>query len=227
MKPAFKLAFFALVALVVYLFSSGGGHRARTYWQAPPVSPPPARPSQPAVSTQTIPAGDEYQQLLSIWQKREGLEDWKITLRVVRQSELPRGSDGDIDWSQQPGAAVIRILCASDMASIYGWWPSELHRENELVIVHELMHLLLRPLGDRNWSRGEEARYEAVTEALAKMLLNRRVPGGVPEAQYINREINYGPWKPAPEAKKQVMLQLIRAIHATAEDDALALLARN
>lgn len=79
---------------------------------------------------------------LSVWQKRQGLEQWKIDLRIVRQSELESGEDGDVEWWGTPGTATIRVLCAADMESIDGLSPASVRRETELVIVHELMHLV-------------------------------------------------------------------------------------
>jgi hypothetical protein len=84
---------------------------------------------------------------LKVWQKREGLQDWKINLRVVRKSELPGYIDGDVNWWQKPGTATIRVLCAADLARTEGMSPSEVRHETELIIVHELMHLTLYPLG--------------------------------------------------------------------------------
>ena len=167
----------------------------------------------------------DLQGWLSVWQKREGLDQWKINLRVVRQGELGSGNDGDVIWSEDTGTARMRVLCAADMPKTGPSTPSEIRRESELVIVHELMHLLLVPIsGNWNWSREENDRAEAVTEAFSEMLLQRRVPGGLSEAQFINGQMSRWPGKPAPEAKRQVMLKLVRAMQAVAEDDVTALL---
>jgi hypothetical protein len=156
---------------------------------------------------------------VALWQKREGLEQWKISVQIVRQSKLPPDVDGDVFWEGNPATAKIRVLCAADMERIYGWSPAEARRESELIVVHELMHLVLAPLdGGWNLSSTEEERLESVTEALAQMLLQRRVPGGVSEVQFINHQINGGPWKPAPEAKGQVILQLVGAMHTVSDD---------
>ena len=168
----------------------------------------------------------DLQGWLSVWQKREGLDQWKINLRVVRQGEVGSGNDGDVMWSADTGTARMRVLCAADMAKTGPSTPSEIRRESELVIVHELMHLLLVPISGNywNWSRAENDRGEAVTEAFSEMLLQRRVPGGLSEAQFINSQMSRWPGKPAPEAKRQVMLKLVRAMQAVAEDDVTALL---
>jgi hypothetical protein len=165
---------------------------------------------------------------LSVWQEREGLEGWDIDLRIVRQSEMRPNIIGDVDWWIPPGKAHIRVVCAEDLKSVYGETPSQVRSEMERVVIHELMHLVLSSLYDDGSGRAsawltsnpnDDARVEAITEALAVMLLSRRVPRGYSEAQFIRHEIDSGPWRPAADVRARVMLQLVRAMNAATEDD--------
>jgi hypothetical protein len=172
---------------------------------------------------------------LSLWQKREGLEQRDIRLRIVHQSEMPRNIIGDVEWWETPGEAHIRVVCADDLETVYGDTPAVVRYEVERTVIHELMHLVLAGLYDDGTGRGStwlsrnpayEARMEAITDNLAVMLLRRRVPGGVPVARYIARQISSGPWKPARDVRERIMLQIVRAMNASNEDDVLMLARR-
>lgn len=168
---------------------------------------------------------------LSVWQKREGLEGWNIELRIVRQSEMLPHIIGDVEWWETPGKVHIRVLCAEDLKTVYGQTPMQIRWQVERVVIHELMHLVLSGLyddgsgGGNAWLKSnpkDDARMEAITDALAVMLLSRRVPRGYSEAQFIRREIDSGPWQPAADVRARVMLQLVQAMNAATEDDVMA-----
>ena len=159
---------------------------------------------------------------LSVWQRREGLEQWKIRLRIVHRSELPRGTIGHVSWSAGayggPGAAEIRVLYPSEMASLYRLPP---RRWTEHAVVHELMHLVLAPLVEWIPPGAERSRVDDVVETLTKILVERRVPGGVSEAEFIDAQVSRAWWNGTPEVKKQVVLRLVRAMNAASEDNAI------
>ena len=162
----------------------------------------------------------------AVWQKREGLQNWKISVRIVRRAELPPGVVGDVywrnDWLDRRPSADIRVLCAEDLEGLFGETPAVARRESEETVVHELMHLVLSPLEIRN-SPVQKREVEVLTETFARMLFRRRVPGGEPEAQFIDAKIDGLRFKPSPKVKEQVMLQLVRAMDAVSEDDVVAL----
>lgn len=163
---------------------------------------------------------------VAVWQKREGLQNWKIAVRLARQDELPPRVVGDVDWrndwlDRRPSAS-IRVLCAEDLERIYGETPATARLESEETVVHELMHLVLSPL-EVPKSRAQKRQVEVLTETFALMLFQRRVPGGAPEAQFINARIDGLRMKPAPKVREEVMLQLVRAMDAVSEDDVVAL----
>jgi hypothetical protein len=173
---------------------------------------------------------------LALWQRRTGLEQWTIKLRIVHQNELPRGaaacvyqrvSGPDIDMRTlrriiSPGTAEIRVLYPAEMASIYHLSPRPWA---EHAVIHELMHLVLAPMvkwvpPDVGGKRAGDL-VDDVIEKLTTMLQQRRVPGGVSETRYINAQIDRVLWE--PELKGAVMLQIVRAMNAAREDDAIKL----
>jgi hypothetical protein len=177
----------------------------------------------------------DIQHWLAVWQKREGLEQRDIRLRIVRQSEMPRDIIGDVEWWETPGQAHIRIVCAEDLETVYGDTPAEALSEVERAVIHELMHLVLSGLYDDGSGRGNawlsslpalNARMDAITDNLAVMLLHRHAPGGLSVAQYVRRQVNSGPWNPDAEVKRRVMLQVVHAMNAASEDDVMAFFVR-
>src|SRR5437667_6525740 len=51
---------------------------------------------------------------LSRWQKRLNLEDWKISVAVVRASDLKPKTLGNIHWDSDKKTAIIRVLDTAD-----------------------------------------------------------------------------------------------------------------
>ena len=164
---------------------------------------------------------------VALWQKRAGLEQWKIRLRMVHQSELPRGAAAHITWSDgpygSPGTAEVQILYPAEMASIHHLSP---RRWTEHAVVHELMHLVLAPLIEWVPPGADKSHVEDVTDALATMLLERGVPGGASEAGFINAQVSRVSWNKSPGVKKRVMLQIVRAMNAAIEDDVMVIFAQ-
>lgn len=164
---------------------------------------------------------------VALWQKREGLEQWTIDARIVHKSEMPANTDGDVLYWASSHTANIRVLCATDMEAIYHLPPASARRESELVVVHELMHVLLGSLNTgQALSPAERDSVESVTESFAEMLLERRVPGSFTEAQFIDGQIRRLPFVSSPAAKQLVMLKLVRAMDAVSEDDVIGLVQR-
>ena len=161
---------------------------------------------------------------LSIWQRREGLQDWKINARIVGAGELERQTIGDVRWWEPTRTAEMRVLSAADLQRLYGYSAASVRTQTEETVVHELMHVVMRGLGNpASCPHAVMLRADAVNEAFAEMLFHRVVPGGVSEAQYIDRELALWPFAAAPDAKKAFMLELVRAMAAVSADDVAAL----
>src|ERR1044072_9686571 len=74
---------------------------------APPVPPETAR-------ERTMLAEKYAAERLSVWQKRVNLQDWNISLLVVRASELKPKTLGNIHWDADKKTAAIRVLDPAD-----------------------------------------------------------------------------------------------------------------
>jgi hypothetical protein len=105
--------------------------------------------AQPLVNTTpAATAGDRTAQAqsfaaerLSFWQGRLSLQDWKISVEVVRAIELKPHTLGNVHWDRDTKTAVIRVLDPAD----YHLPAPEILPDIEFTVVHELLHLELAP----------------------------------------------------------------------------------
>jgi hypothetical protein len=103
------------------------------------------------------------------WSQRLGLTEWKIQSKIVRIAQLPRGTVANIHWSLPRKTATIKVLHPADSTLP----QSEIVRDTELSVVHELVHLSMAKLPlDGNDTELEE---EAVKKlSLALMALDQK-----------------------------------------------------
>lgn len=104
---------------------------------------------------------------MKFWQKRLGLEEWNLALRVVRQTEIDRNSWGAAEWDPDSKSGTISVLDPRD----YNLKGGELKLDMECTIVHELVHIQVSPLA----ARDEHTREEVVNKIMVA-LLNRTCP---------------------------------------------------
>jgi hypothetical protein len=104
---------------------------------------------------------------MKFWQKRLGLEEWNLALRVVRQAEIDRNSWGAAEWDPDAKSGVISVLDPRD----YNLKGGELKLDMECTIVHELVHIQVSPLD----ARDEHTREEVVNKIMVA-LMNRTCP---------------------------------------------------
>lgn len=128
---------------------------------APPLSLTPHERSVMAESFTT--------EKLLAWQKRLNLADWKISVLVVRTSDLKPKTLGNIHWDGEKKTAIIRVLDPAD-------YKLPLHAmldDMEFTVVHELIHLelspVLSPLQRNDANRMEE---EHAVNHMAQALLD-------------------------------------------------------
>ena len=115
----------------------------------------------------TNPLESRLDRQMKSWQRRLGLEDWSLTLRLVRQSEIDRNSWGTAEWDPDARTGVINVLDPRD----YNLKGGDLKLDMECTIVHELVHIQVSPLGGHN----DGAREEVVNKLMAA-LINRPCP---------------------------------------------------
>ena len=95
---------------------------------------------------------------LGYWQRALSLQDWQVSVKLVRAGELDSGTLGDIDIAVEDKTAAIRILQEQDSDL-----PKRLARADQrLTVVHELVHLK-RMVEGATW-RNEAATVAETTE---------------------------------------------------------------
>lgn len=106
---------------------------------------------------------------LCAWQKRLNLSDWKISVMVVRTTDLKAKTLGNIHWDGVKKTAVIRVLDPAD----YKLPLQAMLDDMEFTVVHELIHLelspVLTPLQRNDANRMEE---EHAVNHMAQALLD-------------------------------------------------------
>jgi hypothetical protein len=100
------------------------------------------------------------------WQRRLSLEDWKIEAKIVRLSQLPKGTVANIHWSLPRKQATIKVLDSIDSTLA----KSDIVRDTELSVVHELVHLSMAKLPlDANNTELEEEAVKKISAALVAL----------------------------------------------------------
>ena len=118
----------------------------------------------------TLAAESFATEKLWLWQKRLNLEDWRISIEIMRAGELKSKTLGNIHWDSERKTAVIRVLDPAD----YHLPLREMLDDMEFTVVHELIHLELSPVlsslqrNDAN-RREEEHAVNHMADALLKL----------------------------------------------------------
>ena len=130
-----------------------------------------ASPQAPETARERTLLAEKYAaERLSVWQKRLNLQDWNISLLVVRSSELKPKTLGNIHWDTDKKTAVIRVLDPADYKLPF----AEMLQDLEFTVVHELIHLELSPVlsplqrNDAN-RREEEHAVNHMADALLRL----------------------------------------------------------
>lgn len=144
MRIAVLLA--CLLAGSVNVYPESSGTSARTT-EIPPGT---SATTQPPVLTEA-----QINAWVKRWQKRLSLDDWKIEAKIVRLSQLPKGTVANVHWSLPRKQATIKVLDSIDSTIA----KSEIVKDTELSVVHELVHLSMAklPLDATNTELEEEA----------------------------------------------------------------------
>jgi hypothetical protein len=100
------------------------------------------------------------------WQRRLGLSEWKIESKIVRQAQLPKGTVANIHWSLPRKTANVRVLDPAESTLP----KTEIVRDTELSVVHELIHLSMAKLPlDGNDTDLEEEAVKRISVALMSL----------------------------------------------------------
>jgi hypothetical protein len=113
------------------------------------------------------PVESHLDRQLRFWQKRLGMEEWRLTVRLVRQRNLDKNTWGNAAWDPDEKTGTISVLDPAD----YNLKGAGLRLDMECTIVHELVHIQVSPLD----ARDENVR-EDVVNRIMTALLNRPCP---------------------------------------------------
>ena len=107
------------------------------------------------VRERSILASSFTNEKLWYWQKRLNLQDWNVSVLVVRSNELKPKTLGNIHWDTDKKTATIRVLDPAEYQMPF----REMLDDMEFTVVHELIHLELAPVLSQ-FSRNEANRRE-------------------------------------------------------------------
>jgi hypothetical protein len=113
------------------------------------------------------PVESHLDRQLRSWQKRLGMEEWRLTVRLVRQKDLDKNTWGNAEWDPDEKTGTISVLDPLD----YNLKGGGLRLDMECTIVHELVHIQVSPLDAR-----DETIREDVVNRIMTALLNRPCP---------------------------------------------------
>lgn len=113
------------------------------------------------------PVESHLDRQLKSWQKRLGMDDWHISVRVVRQASLEKNTWGNAEWDAEEKTGTIKVLDPAD----YNLKGGDLKLDMECTIVHELVHIQVAPFDSPNENMRED-----VVNRIMTALLNRQCP---------------------------------------------------
>ncbi|MGC9948660.1 MAG: hypothetical protein ABSF64_20015 [Bryobacteraceae bacterium] len=113
------------------------------------------------------PVESHLDRQLKTWQRRLGMDDWRLTIRLVRQNDLEKNTWGNAEWDPQGKTGTIKVLDPLD----YNLRGADLKLDMECTIVHELVHIQVSP-----FDAPDENLREDVVNRIMTALLNRPCP---------------------------------------------------
>jgi len=113
------------------------------------------------------PVESHLDRQLKSWQKRLGMEDWHLTVKLVRQDELEKNTWGNAEWDPKDKTGTISVLDPAD----YNLKGADLRLDMECTIVHELVHIQVS-----TFDAPDEITREEVVNRFMTALLNRACP---------------------------------------------------
>lgn len=137
----------------------------------------------------------ELQALCACWQSRLRLQDWNVTVKIVRARDMPSAvsnSAACCEWQLCKRRAVIRLLDPLD-AEPEGPWPYS-DEDQERSLVHELLHLHSAPYDDFKIDSRKDVALEQSIHAISLALveLERRDRPEIPLAVAVWRCVHCG-----------------------------------
>jgi hypothetical protein len=92
-------------------------------------------------------SGTQMDRDLKYWQEKLHLKEWLVIVVQARGSELDANTVGDIIVFPESKSAVVRILREHDSDLP----PRQARADQELTLMHEMVHLQRMAVGDATW----------------------------------------------------------------------------
>lgn len=163
--------FFRTVPVMVLLL----GTTLRVCAQAPFPVPSAARVAEQPTETQpsvpaerTLLAERFASEKVLGWQKRLNLQDWTVSVAVLRSTALKPNTVGNIHWDREKKTATISVLDPADYKLPF----DAMLKDIEFTVVHELIHLEMSPiLADLKRTDANRMEEEHAVNHMAEALL--------------------------------------------------------
>ena len=104
----------------------------------------------------------DVEKWISKWQKKLDLPGWKIAGRVAKASEMRADVLGQSDWNVDTKTATVLVLAGDE----YDRYSNDVYYDQELTVVHELVHIRLSAVSPRAEKDVEESFVVAMSEAI-------------------------------------------------------------
>jgi hypothetical protein len=126
----------------------------------------PSVPTTTALAVKPLITQEMIDGWIQRWQSRLGLHEWTVEAKMVRVKELPKNAVANIRWSLSTKKATVRVLDPMDSTLK----ASEIVKDTELSVVHELVHLSMAKLPlDPNHTELEEETVKRLSVALLNL----------------------------------------------------------
>jgi hypothetical protein len=144
---------------------------------------------------------------LAAWQQKQQLQDWAIEITLAEWSELGMAHVGDTHFLGGKRAR-IRVLNAAECRAHCGVEPDKVRRFSELTVVHELVHLSVRPVaGDDQRAK----KVDGAVEDIAEALFFGNVPACATPRDFMEAEIVSLPWQPVDAGIREQVIRKLTA----------------
>src|ERR1039458_10744077 len=116
------------------------------------------------------PVESHLDRQLKSWQRRLGMDDWRLTIRLVRQNDLDKNTWGNAEWDPHGKTGTISVLDVAD----YNLRGAKLKLDMECTIVHELVHIQVGPFDAPNRSEEHTSELQSLRHLVCRLLLEKK-----------------------------------------------------
>lgn len=107
---------------------------------------------------------------LAYWQQMLYLQDWTISLQVVRQWDMGDNcSVAQCEWYLQRKDACIKVLHPDDLPGVKSRFLNGEECDYDISLVHELLHLHFAPFHTEKEDIAQEQAINAISRGIVKV----------------------------------------------------------